>query len=170
MNAASPSIVRRALPQDFDGIWQLFRLLHAENALFSMSERKLNWLLERVLHPELIPEWDTGLRGFMGVIGAPGSQLEGFILMVVGSFWYSEDLTLEEYANFVHPDYRKSDHAKTLLAYARNVSDQIKIPLVIGIISNIRTQAKVRLYRRQLPEKGSFFVYDPNEPSLRMTH
>ena len=155
----SSSIVRRAGKEDYEGVWELFRLLHAENGIFTISERKLNWVLERILNPESISEGDVGLRGFMGVIG-PVGRLEGFILMVLSSFWYSDDIYFEEYANFVHPDHRRSNHAKTLLGYSRNLSDQVGIPLVIGILSNVRTAAKVRLYRRQLPEAGSFFLYN----------
>lgn len=157
----SQSIVRKALPEDRKGVWELFRLLHEENGVFSLSEHKLNWLLDRILYPEKISESDTGTRGFMGVIGPVGSP-EGFILMVLGSFWYSDDIILEEYANFVHPEHRRSKHAKMLLSYGRHLADEVGIPMVIGIISNIRTAAKVHLYRRQLklPEAGVFFVYN----------
>lgn len=155
----SNSIVRKATPADRSGVWELFRLLHEENGIFNLSEHKLNWLLDRILSPESIPEGDMGTRGFMGVIGPVGA-LEGFILMVLGSFWYSDDIILEEYANFVHPNHRKSNHAKVLLSYSRHLADKVDVPLVIGIISNIRTAAKVRLYRRQLPEAGSFFLYN----------
>ena len=155
----SASIVRKAVPEDRDSIWNLFRLLHEENGVFNLSEHKINYLLDRILLPEKISEGDTGVRGFMGVIG-PIGKLEGLLVMVLGSFWYSDDIIFEEYANFVHPDHRKSNHAKALLAYSRHMSDNVKIPLVIGIISNLRTAAKVRLYRRQLPECGSFFLYN----------
>ena len=155
----SASIVRKAVPEDRDSIWDLFRLLHEENGVFNLSEHKINYLLDRILLPEKISEGDNGVRGFMGVIG-PVGKLEGLLVMVLGSFWYSDDIIFEEYANFVHPDHRKSNHAKALLAYSRHMSDNVKIPLVIGIISNLRTAAKVRLYRRQLPECGSFFLYN----------
>lgn len=155
----SPSIVRKAVPQDRDSIWDLFRLLHEENGVFTLSEHKINYLLDRILHPEKIGESDPGIRGFMGVIG-PVGKLEGLLVMVLGSFWYSDDIIFEEYANFVHPEHRKSNHAKALLAYSRHMADNVQIPLVIGIISNLRTAAKVRLYRRQLPEAGSFFLYN----------
>lgn len=155
----SESVVRKAVPADRESIWDLFRLLHEENGVFSLSEHKINYLLERILHPEKIPEADPGIRGFMGVIG-PVGKLEGLLVMVLGSFWYSDDIIFEEYANFVHPAHRKSNHAKALLAYSRHMADNVNIPLVIGIISNLRTAAKVRLYRRQLPECGSFFLYN----------
>lgn len=156
---SSASIVRRATPDDRKSIWVLLRLLHEENGVFTLSEPKLNWLLDRILHPERLSEGDTGVRGFMGVIG-PSNALEGLLLMTLGAPWYSDDIILEEYANFVHPDHRRSNHAKVLLSYGRHISDQVGIPLIMGIISNIRTQAKVRLYRRQLPEAGAFFLYN----------
>lgn len=154
----NPSIVRKAVPEDRESIWELFHLLHEENGVFPISEHKINYLLDRILHPERISEADTGLRGFMGVIG-PVCRLEGLLVMVLGSFWYSDDIIFEEYANFVHPDHRKSNHAKALLAYSRHMADNVNIPLCIGIVSNVRTAAKVRLYRRQLPESGAFFLY-----------
>lgn len=157
--AGSPSIVRRAIPEDLKGIWELFELVHEENAILSQSKPKINWLLNRILHPERIQEWDNGTRGFIGVIG-PSHRLEGLILLCLGSLWYSDDIILEEYVNFVHPDYRNSNHAKTLVSYARHMADQTGVPLLIGIVSNHRTAAKVRLYRRQLPEAGSFFLYN----------
>jgi len=155
----SPSIVRKATPADRDGIWELFNLVHEENAILTQSKPKLNWLLDRILHPERILESDNGTRGFIGVIGPP-KKLEGMILLCLGSLWYSDDIILEEYVNFVHPDHRNSNHAKTLVAYAKHIALETGIPLLIGIVSNNRTAAKVRLYRRQLPEAGAFFLWN----------
>ncbi len=154
---SSPSIVRRALPADRDSIWDLYRLNHAENGLFRLCEPKVNWYLDRILHPERIAPDDPGARGFIGVIGPP-TALEGLLMMMLGSYWYSDELYLEEYTNFVHPDHRKSNHAKTLLSWSKHMQQKTNIPLVIGIISNHRTEAKVRLYRRFLPEAGAFFL------------
>jgi GNAT superfamily N-acetyltransferase len=160
-----PSIVRRAGPEDRDGVWKLFDLLYDENAMFQRSDRKIDYLLDRILDYDRIDPTDGGLRGFMGVIG-PVGDLEGFILLVLSSYWYSEDIMLEEYANFVHPEHRKSNHAKTLIGYARNLADRVNVPLSIGIVSNVRTAAKIRLYRRHLPEAGSFFLYNAVPPKL----
>lgn len=160
----SPSVVRKAVPADRKSIWDLFHLLHKENGLFPLSEQKINFLLDRTLYPERIPEGDMGLRGFMGVIG-PVGRLEGLLIMVLSTFWYSDEIMFEEYANFVHPEHRKSNHAKALIAYSRHMADNVEIPLVIGIVSNIRTEAKVRLYRRQLPEAGAYFLYNAKKAS-----
>lgn len=100
--------------------------------------------------------------GVIGVIGDPGN-IEALIFLLISSFWYSSAWHLEELFSYVRPQFRKSTHAKALVEWAKRASDEIGIPLVIGIISNTRTEAKVRLYRRQLKDPaGAFFVYRKN--------
>ncbi len=148
------------MPEDIESIWTLFHLMHHETGAFKISYPKVQWLLNRILHPEKIPDGDTGLRGYMGVIG-PVGNIEAFTLMILGSYWYSEQWTLEELSNFVHPDHRKgTHHADTLLKYDKMLSDKLKIPLIIGVISNKRTEAKVRLYKRHFPMAGAFFIHN----------
>ncbi len=174
----SPSIVRTAIPDDESEIWRLFRLLHAENAMLPISERKVQYHIDRMLHPEIISLEDTGPRGIIGVIGEPG-KLEGAIMLAFGSMWYSEVITLDEFLNFVDPSHRNSNHAKALIGYAKHIVDQVRlthadVKLVIGILSTKRTAAKVRLYERQLTPCGSFFIYptpddlDPPERRYRI--
>lgn len=160
----SPSIVRSAISQDKPEIWRLLRLLCAENGMFSLSEHKVDYYLNRLLWPENIAKDDTGPRGFIGVIGPIGA-LEGCIMLTVGSVWYSEDFTLDEHLNFVDPEHRSSNHAKALIEYAKDCSDKIGIRLLIGILSTKRTAAKVRLYERQLTAAGCFFVH-PAPPDI----
>ena len=163
------TVVRKATPADRDGLCHLLRMMHAENGVFTVSEPKVNWFLDRMFYPERIPPGDMGVRGYCGVIGPP-EALEGFIMMMLGSNWYSEELHLEELANFVHPDYRKLEprHAQTLIKYAKHLSDKIGIPLVIGIISNTRTEAKVRMYKQMLPMAGAFFIYNADTNRFRI--
>jgi hypothetical protein len=160
---SSPSIVRAAVPQDRDEIWRLFRLLHAENGLSSMSERKVDYHIDRLINPQNITADDMGPRGLIGVIGQVGA-LEACIMLAFGSQWYSDEITLDEYLNFVDPAHRASSHAKAMISYAKYMVDQLRaghpsMKLVIGILSTKRTAAKVRLYERQLTVGGAFFVY-----------
>lgn len=154
----SPSIVRSACSADKDEIWRLLRLLCEENGMFNLSEKKVEYYITRLLHPESILPFDTGPRGFIGVIGPVGA-LEGCIMLTVGSVWYSEDFTLDEHLNFVDPAHRSSNHANVLIEYAKDCSDKIGIRLVIGILSTKRTAAKVRLYERRLTPAGVFFIH-----------
>lgn len=163
----SPSAVRPAVPEDEPEIWRLFRALYDENALFTISDRKVQYYIDRLLKPETISANDTGPRGFIGVIGPVGA-LEGAIMLTLGSVWYSEDISLDEHLNFVDPAHRSSNHAKALIDYAKTVTDRTGIKLVIGILSTHRTAAKVRLYGQQLTPAGAFFVY-PSPPGVAMT-
>jgi hypothetical protein len=162
-----PSVVRSATPADKAELWRLFRLLHEENGLSPMSDRKVDYYIDRLLNPANIKTDDNGPRGLVGVIGEPG-RLEGAIMLSLGSMWYSDEITLDEYLNFVDPAHRNSDHAKTLIRYAKRIVDELRpayptLRLVIGILSTKRAGAKVRLYERQLTVCGAFFVYPPPE-------
>ena len=156
----SPSVVRPAVPEDKAEVWRLFRLLHAENGLFEICEPKVDYYIDRLLHPEGIKSDDTGPRGFIGVIGPVGA-LEGCIMLTIGAVWYSEDWTLDEHLNFVDPAYRSSGHAKALIAFAKECADKVGVRLVIGVLSTKRTAAKVRLYSQSLVPSGAFFIYPP---------
>lgn len=155
---SSPSVVRPAVPEDRGEVWRLFKLLHSENAIFPISDTKVDYYINRLLHPETIAPDDTGPRGFLGVIGPVGA-LEGCIMLTVGSVWYSEAWSLDEHLNFVDPAHRASNHSKALIQFAKDCADQVGIRLVIGILSTKRTKAKVRLYERQLTPAGCFFIH-----------
>ena len=76
--------------------------------------------------------------------------------------WYSDDNVLEEKAIFIHPDYRsaKGGRARRLCQFSKQVADNLGMPLIIGVLSNHRTAAKVRLYERQFGKPtGAFFLY-----------
>lgn len=147
----SPSVVRLATKEDQDQLMHLCKLLHGENGIFAMDDDLVIETLKKGFDKK---------GGIIGVIG-PSDKLEGMIYMEVSNFWYSRQPYLVELFNFVHPDYRRSNHAKSLIAFAKKCATE-DVKLIIGIISNERTQAKVRLYERQLGKPaGAFFVYPP---------
>ncbi len=101
-------------------------------------------------------------RGLMGIIGEPGQQPEGAVLLRIGEMWYSTDPVVEEKAIFIHPDFRsaKGGRARRLCEFSKKVADGLGIPLIIGVLSNTRTEGKVRLYERQFGKPaGAFFLY-----------
>jgi hypothetical protein len=155
-----PSIVRIARPEDRQEIWRLFLQGHRENGQFTLAPEKVDFLLTRALCPQLIPEWDTGPRGAIGVIGDIGS-LEALVLVMIDTYWYSNERHLGEYLVYVDPECRRSYHARALVEWMKHQSDKTRLPLLTGIISNQRTEAKVRLYQRMLPRIGAFFLYTP---------
>lgn len=142
-------IVRCAQPSEEAEIMQMCRKLHEENGLYTIDDDLVRDMMRRAFERR---------GGILGVIGKPGS-IEAMIYLLLSTYWASRDSHLEELFAYVRPEHRKSNHSATLVKFARDCSEYLKIPLVIGIVSNRRTAAKVRLYQRILgPLSGGFFV------------
>jgi len=143
--------VRKAVPADRATILEVCRQNHEENGQFSLAPNKVEAMVDRAFNRDGV------------IIGAVGNgRIEGIIMLLIAQFWYTDDWCLEEILNFVRPDYRRSTHAKDLIRFAVRCSDEIKIPLCIGVVANERTKAKLELYRRQLGEPvGGYFLHQP---------
>lgn len=144
--------VRKASVEDRPGILDMCRENHAENALFGISFPKVEAMIDRAFNR-------AGM--VIGVMGAP-TALEAMIVMEISQFWYTDDWCLDEVMNYVRPEFRKSTRAKDMIAWAKRCSDELVIPLVIGVMANERTEAKMGLYQRQLGKPvGGFFFHVP---------
>jgi hypothetical protein len=141
--------VRLAKPEDEEEIFAICNLLHEENGLFHMDEEKVRARIREC----------TGQRGgIIGVIGDPG-EVEAIICLVLNQFWYTNEWSLDEQFAYVLPNHRRSANAKELIVFAKACAQELKLPLVIGVLSNERTEAKVRLYERQLgAPAGAYFL------------
>jgi len=145
--------IRIAGPNDVDEVMSLALSSCAENGFINPNPLKLL--------AEIWPALNRD-RGMVAVIGTPGGIAEGAILLRVGSMWYGDQEVLEEKAVFVHPDFRsaKGGRARKLCEFSKRVADGLGIPLIIGVLSNNRTEAKVRMYKRTFGEpSGAFFLY-----------
>lgn len=145
-----PSDVRLAVPEDRPALVKLTTELHGENGLFSLSLPKRDALLERYYNRE------GSICAVIGEIAAPVAT----IYLSLTQPEYTDEWCLVEVWNFVHADHRRSKHAQHLIDYAKFVSTEMKLPLVIGILSNHRTEAKVRLYERTLERVGAYFIFN----------
>ena len=148
--------VRTGTPEEVDAVMELALLGCEENAFTSYNKVKV-----------LQDVW-AGLnldQGIVGVIGAPGSQpLEGAVLLRIGTVWYSDEPHIEERAIFVHPAFRgaRGGRAARLAEFSMSVADNLGMPLSIGVLSDHRTAAKVRLYSRVLGKPaGAYWLYFP---------
>jgi hypothetical protein len=146
--------VRVGTPDDVHDIMELALNACEENGFVSPNpERLLN---------EIWPALNLE-DGVIGVIGNVGEKPEGAILLRVVTMWYSNEQILEEKAVFIDPKYRsaKGGRARCLCEFAKKVADSLSLPLLIGILSNQRTEGKVRLYERQFgTPSGAFFLYN----------
>jgi hypothetical protein len=152
--------VRLAQPEEVHEIMAEALRACSENGFANASQIKV---LEQV--------W-CGLNldnGLVGVIGEPG-KLEGGILLRITDVWYSDDKVLEERAIFIPPEYRgvKGGRARRLCEFAKRAAKTMEMPLLIGVLSNHRTEAKVRLYERQFGKPtGAFFLYNGSTGSVQ---
>ena len=144
------SRIRLARPEETEELILLCRQLAQENAIGPMKESMVRYWIEKCV---------TRDGGFIGVIGDEG-RIEGAMCLKFNHMWYSDDLWwIEDLFHFVLPEWRTSNNANELLDWAVWWKDQLQIPLMLGIVSNERTKAKIRLYERKLgPQSGALFL------------
>ena len=145
--------IRLAGPQDMDEIMAIAMMACDENGFMNPNPAKLAAEIWPALHQD---------HGLCAVIGKPNGMIEGLVLLRIGNMWYSDSRVVEEKAIFIHPEYRsaKGGRASKLCEFSKKVADTLGIPLIIGVLSNHRTSAKVRMYERQFgPPSGAFFLY-----------
>jgi GNAT superfamily N-acetyltransferase len=152
------TIVRIATKDDEPEVLRLLESLYDENALMPVSWDKVKAILAKAWNKQ---------GGLIGVIGAETpsesgvKQIYAMIMLTFGKFWYSDTDHLEELFCYVHPEHRRSDYAKTLIAQAKRWSEQIGVPLFMGIVTNRLMTEKVKLYRRYLGDPvGAFFIHN----------
>ena len=145
--------IRIGVPEDVHGIMEIATDMWKELGVVPPSQEKILREVWAALHQQ---------DGIIGIIGEPGGRIEGGILLRVGSMWYSDEKVLEERGIFIHRDFRsiKGGRARRLCQFAKNAADSLGLPLLIGILSDDRTEAKARLYERQFGKPvGAFFLY-----------
>lgn len=146
--------IRLANPADLTEVMKLAVTACEENGFLNASQA----LLAKEIWPALNQD-----HGLCPVISSePNGPIEGLALLRVGAMWYSEQTVVEEKCVFIYPQFRaaKGGRARKLCEYSKHVADTLKLPLLIGILSNTRTEGKVRMYKRIFGEPaGAFFLY-----------
>lgn len=146
--------VECATPDDVSELMALLRLMHEEKGLAPWDETKVMGALRDGIG------WKQGM---IGVIRGP-KMIEASIALFISSWWYSQAEHITDLWSFVHPDHRKSTHAKKLIEFAKEAATDLKRPLLMGVLNTEKTSAKVRLFRRQMPEAGSLFIFNGTLP------
>lgn len=148
-----PLQIRLATTDDMTEVMRLAVTACEENAFIGATQE----LLAQEIWPALNQD-----HGLCPVIGRPGGPIEGLALLRIGAMWYSPQTVVEERCVFIYPQFRsaKGGRARKLCEYSKHVADGLGIPLLIGILSNTRTEGKVRMYKRIFGEPaGAFFLY-----------
>jgi hypothetical protein len=146
-------IVRVATPSDMPQIMDLSVLAAKENGFLDASAA----LLAKAVWGPLNQD-----HGIIGCIGEPGAVIEGMVVLSIGKIFYSDTDCLEEKTLYLRPEHRsaKGGRANKLLEFSMAAADSLGLPLLIGVLSNQRTEAKCRLYQRKLgPAAGAYWIY-----------
>lgn len=153
--------VRIGTPDDIHGVMEIALDMWDELGIVPPSVDKILGEVWEALNQE---------NGLIGIIGEPGGRIEGGVLLRIGSMWYSEAKVLEERGIFIHRDFRsvRGGRARRLCEFSKETADALGIPLLIGILSDHRTQAKAKLYERQFGKpSGAFFLYGATTGSVK---
>lgn len=140
-------------PEDVDAIMELALEACEENGFVAPNPERLLGDIWPALNRD---------KGIIGIVGVPGEKPHGAILLRIGQLWYSDEPVLEEKAVFINPAYRaaKGGRARKLCEFGKKVADELGIPLIIGVLSNHRTEGKIRMYQRIFGEpSGAYFLY-----------
>ncbi len=143
---------------------EMFLQANLENGIDKLSQEKLLSIVWPSLHQD---------AGVVGIVGPVGEKPEGVVLLRIESLWYSDAPVIAEKLVFVHPDYRsaRGGRARKLCEFSKKVSDELGMPLIIGIVSNDRTKGKVRMYERLLgPAAGAYFLYNGKTGLVQEAH
>lgn len=143
--------VRLACPDDHDALMDLLRMKHDEDGLGRFDDRKASEAVERGV---------TRFRSMIGVIRGK-TRVEASIGLYVETPWDSSDDHLADRWLFVHPQHRRSEHAKKMLHFAKWASEQLALPLLMTAFYNDQTAAKASLFDRSLPMAGSVYAFVP---------
>lgn len=141
--------VRIARETDEAEIFSLLTLMHAEAGFAPMDAERV---LERLR---------TGTRGRGGVIGVIDGPkgIEASVGLFISQWWYAAAPThLEENWAFVRPECRKSGHARRLIQFAKWTSLRLGLPLLMGVLTRDRFEAKIRLYQKEMAQVGAIFM------------
>jgi hypothetical protein len=144
--------VRIGEPSDFQELFRICCLLHAENGSHSFNELKVREIIWRAVNRD---------GGIVAVIG-PHDDIKAMLLLTIDEIFYSDEQVLNERWHFVRPDCRRSDFAKQMIKFAKKCADETGLMLYIGIISEKQLEAKRRLYERLLPLGGYWFTHRPS--------
>lgn len=151
--------VRKAVPADEQRIFDHLMVLHGENGLAPVSEKKVRVEIARATRTQ---------GNIIGLIDGPeGGGIEASIGMKLATFWYTDKFHWEELWIFVHPQFRRSTHAKRLIGFAKWCRDEMSraagedVNLFVGILTLKALEPKLRLYQRNFPQVGALFAYGP---------
>ena len=160
-------IVRTGTPADMATLMEMAKLGAQENGMVPFDINQIAKEFWPALHLDF---------GIVGIVGPSDGTIEGAVLLRITTFWYGfkegpqAKPMIEERWLWTHQDYRaaKGGRARKLCEFVKTTSDQLGLPLMIGILSNIRLESKIKLYERVFGKPcGVTWMYRPPQIAER---
>lgn len=158
------SIVRMAEPADRDQIRVLLQISHDEDSVFPLNRDKARAMEDMILDRSQVGPEHPEFPGCIAVIGPLGGPLEAVVVLVVNTQWWTDEKQITQLTMLVHPDYRATDHAATLIDWMIELSQRTGLKLTAGVLHWDRADVKSRMFRNKMKFMGEYFMYDPRRP------
>jgi hypothetical protein len=145
--------IRLATPADLKPVMAMAIMAAEENGFLDASTPRLLNDIWPALNQD---------HGLCAVIGPHDGNIEGIMVLRIGTLYYSDQMCIDEKVIYIHPDYRsaKGGRAAKLCEFGKRTADVLGLPICVGVLSNTRTAAKVKMYERIFgPAAGAFFLY-----------
>ena len=152
----SSSTVQLAKIGDEADIFDFFVIAQQDNGFFPISSKKVIDVIMKACRNQGA---NIGIiKGDNGIEAATGFVLE--------TAWYSDVCFLADLLTFVHPDHRRSGHAKALLKFQKDTAVYLSkklgynIPIIPGILTRKRLEPKMRIFQREFQQVGALFIFN----------
>ncbi len=146
-------------PSDEADLMDMLRRMHKGRL---MSEDIVRAEVQRAITPNRNAP-DAG-QAICAIIGEPG-RIEASIGLAMASPWYSSAQFIGPRWFHVVPEYRRQDHARALILFAKYAADALHMTLHIrnDILASQEAAAEDRLWKRHLGAEwcGSSYLYQP---------
>lgn len=154
LSRAQSAEVRYATPADIHALMDIGFLAAHENGLGAPNTQKMLQLMWRAC---------THNKAIAGVIEGPTGELEAATLLVIEEQGHTCEPVLVEQSVYVRPEFRsaRGGRAAKLTEFNKSVALRLGLPLLIGVLSNERTAAKIRLYERIFGKPaGAYWLFN----------
>jgi hypothetical protein len=147
-----PKGVRIAQPNDEQRIYDLCCIMHAENGYGEMDPDIVRLTIMKA----------TERKGnIIAFIDGP-ERVEAAIGLQPIKPWYCADKPTSWYWSelflYVHPLYRRSNHASKLFHFAKWWEAEMRMPVMLGLMPRADLPGKEKLFARHGRHVGSFYL------------
>lgn len=104
----------------------------------------------------------TASEGVVLVARLPDGRVIGSVGLHVASWYWSDARYIGDRWFFVHPEFRKSKVARTLLDATKALAKKHNLTLMLGVSTGLDTELKTQWYTRAgLTYAGGLFIFKP---------